>query len=66
MAHIPFPDNLHLYKQALNGADALSHKTGPFEVRESMIGINTSDVAKIYHNSDFAEARPSTRLRNEN
>jgi len=32
IVHVPFPDNLHIYNQALNGYHRLSRKLGFFKV----------------------------------
>lgn len=65
VVHLPFPDILHVYKQALDGADSLSNLKGCFNVNEDMIGVNTHDVAKIYHSQDFAQVKPSYRAKSE-
>ena len=65
VVHLPFPDILHVYKQALEGADSLSNSKGCFLVNEEMIGVNCQNVAKIYHNSDFSQVKASHRVKEE-
>ena len=65
VAHVPFPDVLHLYRQTLDGVDTLSAAKGCFKVNEGCIGVNTRDVVKVYHSADFSQTRPDTRLKTE-
>ena len=63
IVHFPFPDVLHVYKQSFEGADSLSNVKGCFTVNEDMIGVNTDNVVKIYHCSDFSQVQPTHRVK---
>jgi hypothetical protein len=52
--HIPYPDFLHLYSQALRGFAELARHFGPFPVEEEYVGVNERGVAKVWANADFS------------
>lgn len=58
MQHIPFPDFIHLYNQALNGFSLLAQRLGSyFEIEEPYIGINERGVVKVWLSKYFAHNR---------
>ena len=52
--HLPFPDILHVYNQALNGFHRLYRRLGFFKVNEDCIGVNNQHIAKVWHSPNFA------------
>jgi len=54
IAHVPFPDVLHLYNQSFNGFHRLSNRLGPSSVTEECIGVNENHVAKVWRSPNFS------------
>lgn len=63
---IPYPDVLHIYDQAFKGYQAMIPYVGYFIVEEDMIGINSSDIAKVWINGKLSKNQvDSMRLKSE-
>lgn len=58
--HIPFPDVLHLYSNALSGYNKLVKIVGPFRPQEEQIGFNNNGEAKVWLSGDYSAARPGS------
>ena len=56
---------LHIYHQTLSGFKKLVEFEGPFKVGEDCIGINQDAVVKVYHSPDYAQIKPSSRVKTE-
>lgn len=51
--HIPYPDYLHLYSQALRGFNQLAKEVGCFAVEEEYVGINNRGTVKVWMNEQY-------------
>jgi hypothetical protein len=54
--HIPFPDYIHLYNQALRGFQKLYKAIGYFSVEEELIGVNGKGIVKVWMNEQFEKS----------
>ena len=62
---VPFPDCLHILTQVIYGCTNLSKYFGYFKINPYCIGINTDNVAKVWHNANFAEIHPQQMVNTE-
>jgi hypothetical protein len=61
LEHVPFPDILHLYFNALTGYKKLSEAVGHFKPQTEQIGFNNNGEAKVWLSSEFSSSRPQSK-----
>ena len=57
---IPYPENLFVLLQALEGYAAVYEKTSYFEIQEDQICVDAEGNIKIWMNSDLSASFPNS------